>query len=156
MVLGKQFHVACVLYYACCIFVDLSADLNADPLKTRDYYCVFFAGVGGWAWKHWFVAFAFLCLGPAQATVLYLRLGRSLWTLNDTLTVAAMVVGALLPIGLSNVTAIQPLCALEPTDVAGHAAYAAATARWHAFVLATYAVVLALRLDDAPVKAKGD
>lgn len=134
----KVFHVFAICYYACCIFVDLSVDLDVDPLQTRSYYCAFFSETfDDWTWKNYFVSVAFLVLAPAHATALFSRIGRGLWTLNDTLTVAALALGAVAPISVYFFSTIQPLCALDPTDVAKHAEFAASLARWHAFVLST-------------------
>ena len=151
MVLGKNFHIACICYYMGCIFVDISHDLHPDPLFARSYYCVFYSDTyDDWRLKHYYVAFAFFVLGPVQLISLFLKIGRQTWDLNDTLTIMVFLMGAVVPIVLSNLNNIGPMCALDPTDKDGHAKHTATLGRFHAFILSSYVLLVFLRADEPP------
>ena len=91
MALGKAMHILAFVYYCGCVGVDLSFDFHADPTHGRTYYCVFRQGsleavMKNWTWKHYYVIFAFVVLGPAQMIALIAKLCRRKGGPYDALT----------------------------------------------------------------------
>jgi len=161
MALGKAMHILAFVYYCGCVAVDLSFDFHADPTHGRTYYCVFRQGsleavMENWTWKHYYVIFAFVVLGPAQMIALIAKLCRRKGGPYDALTLLLCVLGAVVPIVLSNITHITPMCALYATDVAGHAKHADALGYIHLSVLFTYLLVIGMRATEKkPVPKPG-